>query len=341
MRRTVILFTVFLLAIGWFGWKFPDLLSCLLLAALAAFVLRPLTDRLARRFHRKPAALLTLCIMMLLMVAAVFLILPALKDAFVAWRAHFGELYDALIDRFAFAKDWIPEQIPSSIKESLTGIALQTVSGVFASAVRFGLFIAAVYYLLAAKRSDAELLLGLFPAVIQETIDGILSEITRMLRSYLKSRVRMAVFMSAVSGIGLFLLDVAYAPVYAVLLFVLDFVPYFGTMIAIGLPVFAVLAEHGLLRGGLTLLFLILVQQVEESLLGPGLQSDAVGVHPFFGILALIIGGRLLGAAGVVLSLPVAGVIQILLSHLVFENRDSTKIQWKENREKQNGISDS
>jgi predicted PurR-regulated permease PerM len=114
------------------------------------------------------------------------------------------------------------------------------------------------------------------------------------------------------SFVGLEILAVVVNPVfgqYAVLLAliagVLELVPFIGPIIA-AIP--AVLIGLTVGPGGFfaALILYLLIQQVENNVLVPKIQGDAVELHPSAVMLALVVGASLAGVLGAIISLPVA-----------------------------------
>ena len=62
------------------------------------------------------------------------------------------------------------------------------------------------------------------------------------------------------------------------------------------------------------IIFFVAYQQVENLLLSPRITKRTMSIHPAVSIAAIIIGGQLMGAIGIILALPMAGIIQALIS---------------------------
>jgi predicted PurR-regulated permease PerM len=60
----------------------------------------------------------------------------------------------------------------------------------------------------------------------------------------------------------------------------------------------------------------VALHQVENYFVVPKVMQHAMGLHPFVVLLAILIGSKLLGIAGIIVALPVAAGIQISLKHL-------------------------
>ena len=122
--------------------------------------------------------------------------------------------------------------------------------------------------------------------------------------------------------IGLLLLSRFVDPVfgrYAVLLSVtagiLELVPIIGPIIA-AVPAVLLAATAGLEAVVAAFLLYLLVQQVENNVLVPKIQGDAVQLHPAVVMFAIVIGGSLVGLLGAILALPVAAALRDVTRYL-------------------------
>jgi predicted PurR-regulated permease PerM len=94
--------------------------------------------------------------------------------------------------------------------------------------------------------------------------------------------------------------------------------PYIGPLIAATLSIGLVLLEHGLdWHLVVVILTYVLAQTLENMVLTPLLVGDRVGLHPLVVMVALIVGGNLLGVWGLVVALPVTAAIAVVGSHVL------------------------
>jgi predicted PurR-regulated permease PerM len=130
--------------------------------------------------------------------------------------------------------------------------------------------------------------------------------------------IRGSLILGVIYGVAtlaiLVALGVPFAGVLAVLSGLTMIIPFFGPIIA-EIPVLAVV-----LLGAPDVFIWVLVltlalQQVVLNVIGPRIMSNAIGIHPIFVFLALLIGSRIAGFWGVFLAMPVAGVINTFVRY--------------------------
>ena len=116
------------------------------------------------------------------------------------------------------------------------------------------------------------------------------------------------------------------ALLFGTLMGVMNMVPYFGPVIGMAQVVIINLFSNPTIA--LTsLIYLIIIQQVEVTFIEPKIVGGQLGLSPFFTILAVTVGGGFFGIPGMILSAPVMGVIKIYFCEFV--NRRHDKIQME------------
>jgi predicted PurR-regulated permease PerM len=130
--------------------------------------------------------------------------------------------------------------------------------------------------------------------------------------------IRGSLILGLIYGVAtlaiLVALGVPFAGVLAVLSGLTMIIPFFGPIIA-EIPVLAV-ALLGSPDVFLWVLVLtIALQQVVLNVIGPRIMSNAIGIHPIFVFLALLLGSRIAGFWGVFLAMPFAGVVNTFVRY--------------------------
>ena len=116
--------------------------------------------------------------------------------------------------------------------------------------------------------------------------------------------------------LGLAILGVKYALTLALFAAIMELIPVFGPILS-AIP--AVIVALGTGETSLWLLVIglyVIIQQFENHLIYPLVVTKVVGVPPLLVILALIVGAKLAGFLGIILSVPAAAVVQELVQDL-------------------------
>lgn len=143
----------------------------------------------------------------------------------------------------------------------------------------------------------------------------LIQDISYIVRSYIRGNILVALIVGILTGIGVKIVGMDYALIIGVLCGLFDLIPYFGPLIGaipavlLGLVVSRFMAIK-------VLIVILIVQQLESSVISPKLMGDSVGFHPLWIIFALLAGGEIAGFWGILLAVPVAAVIRVIIRHI-------------------------
>jgi len=202
------------------------------------------------------------------------------------------------------------------------GVVFSSLSGV--AGVVLGGFMA--MYMLFFVLSDANRLtewVGRHIGVREDIGHAIVSDATTSVRQYFRGETVVALFTSAVTGLGLAVFHVPLLiPIMAVT-FVAVYVPYLGAIVS---SAFAVLIALGAGGPSMALAALVVVLVVQNGLQGIVVGwaiGSALRIHPLLVIIATVLGGIFGGILGAVLGAPVAAILVRSVGHLQEMNQQS------------------
>jgi predicted PurR-regulated permease PerM len=174
-----------------------------------------------------------------------------------------------------------------------------------------------IYYLLADYREMRERIDRLIPPRFRSLTEGLISQINVVLSSYVRNQLLIALVMGAMYSAGFMALRVPLGFTIGMLSGLLNFVPYLGTLIGIGLSLlFAALDGAGVGRIVGVLAVFAIVQSVEGYYLTPKLLGSRLNLHPMWVLVGLVIGGNLFGLLGIILAVPLIAVAKVVLGFL-------------------------
>jgi predicted PurR-regulated permease PerM len=160
------------------------------------------------------------------------------------------------------------------------------------------------------------------PASRRARVTGLVDEISVRVGGYVLGNL----LTSAIAGIGTFvfleIVGVPYAVALGVLVAVLDLIPVIGSTIG-GILVTLVAFSVSTGVAIACLVFYVVYRLVEDYLLVPRIMVRTVDVPPVLTIVALVIGGSLLGIVGAFLAIPAAAAIQLLVTRVLWPRLDA------------------
>jgi predicted PurR-regulated permease PerM len=135
--------------------------------------------------------------------------------------------------------------------------------------------------------------------------------------NYVAGALVQATIAGLLAWIMLMILGVPYALPLAVVVFLLDLVPLVGaTLGAIIVGVVTLFSDFPV-DTIVWVIFSVIYQQVENTVIQPRIQARAVAVHPFVVLVSVLFGSTLFGVLGALLAIPVAAAIQITIREFV------------------------
>ncbi|MFG2296082.1 AI-2E family transporter [Streptomyces sp. NPDC048603] len=158
--------------------------------------------------------------------------------------------------------------------------------------------------------------LRLVPAAARPGVAGAGPPAWRTLTAYIRGTMVVALIDAVFIGVGIYFLGVPLALPIAVVIFLASFVPLVGAVASGALAVIVALVTEGLFTAVMTLMVVLLVQQIEGHVLQPFILGRAVRVHPLAVVLAVSTGGLIAGIGGAVVAVPLVAVANTVVGHL-------------------------
>jgi predicted PurR-regulated permease PerM len=210
-----------------------------------------------------------------------------------------------------------PALDPTDLVPVLTG-ATSLIGGLFA----YILLPVWVFYLLKDRVSLTAQFDRSLPPTWRFDTWAILRIVRRLFGQWVRAQLVLGVTVGIFTFVGLIVLSRVVDPVfgrYAVLLSVtagiLELLPIIGPIIS-AVPAVLLAATAGLEPVIAALILYTLVQQIENNVLVPKIQGDAIEMHPALVMFAIVIGGALAGLLGAILALPVAAALRDVMRYL-------------------------
>ncbi|HHT08159.1 MAG: AI-2E family transporter [Christensenellales bacterium] len=184
-------------------------------------------------------------------------------------------------------------------------------------------------YLLFSKEQVKEqvtrLINAVFPANISTQVLRILNMLTKAYSNFLSGQLLQAFISSIMTGLVLMLFAFPYPVLIGLITFVAAFIPVFGPFISGILGMLLVLTEDP----GQTLWFLLaffIVQQIAGSVIYPRIMSTAIDIPSIWVLVAVTVGGGILGIPGMLLFIPLTAVLFHLTAEYV-EKKEQQKAE--------------
>jgi predicted PurR-regulated permease PerM len=156
---------------------------------------------------------------------------------------------------------------------------------------------------------------GLFAQRHQPLVRRILGQAAGAISGYVSGNLAISLICGVTTFVVLLILGMPYAAPLALLVAVLDLIPLVGATLGGALLVIVGLFVEPW-KAVVLLVFVLVYQQVESNLLQPLVYSQAVQLNGLVILIALLVGGQLLGIPGALLAIPVAEIIRIVVTEV-------------------------
>jgi predicted PurR-regulated permease PerM len=281
-----------------------------------------------RRFPRWFAILVLYLVILGTLTGIGFLIVPPLVDqAQQLWKVApdmiergFEGAQTFLIQKGVLSEHLtLREAVERAPVSESGGQAVGTVIGAVFNVLGglFGFFTILIltFYLLVEADALRDNMIRLFPADRRRRAAAASRDITVKLSAWLGGQLLLAGVIGTTSAIGLWLIGVPFFYVLALISAVGELIPVVGPILA-AIPAIAVASTLSLNKVILVIIFFVVQQQFENHVLVPKVMARQVGVSAVTVIVALLIGGNLLGITGAILAVPTAAILQVLFNEL-------------------------
>lgn len=306
----------------------------ILIAAMLAYFLNPMVKSVRKRLKISDtlAILTVFLIVILIFLILGFTVFPKtisdIKNLIIKFPEYYKQTLESINDFFNqyelfkginLDNELIINNISKIYKKQtanmgnlLVNSAKNVMSFVF-SLVLTPIF---AFYFLKDKDKIKEKLKAMIPEARKERLIRLFSNIHNDMTKYIIGKIKMAVFVGFATFIMLLALGVEFSFVIGIITCVADIVPYVGPLMGL-IPAFVFAFIDSPIKALWIFILYILIQWVENNIVGPKILSKETGFHPIVVLFLLILGAALFGFLGMILSVPIALVIKTVYNEYV------------------------
>jgi len=320
-------------------------------------------QNIVRKIKRPVSYIITLLLVLGVIFIVVFLVAPQLGATFKSiyqqvpvffnevqkWGNRMIERYSALggiIADMNFHIDWATigtkvmtflQSFASDAFSSTMGIAVSIVNGVVTFVVGF---IFSIYVLFQKEMLSAnikKLMYAWIPEKRADQIIDIAALSDKVFSKFLSGQCLEAVIIGCMFFVVMTICRMPYALLISVVIAFCALIPVVGAFIGCIVGALLILIQNPLQAVGFVIMFLV-IQQVEGNLIYPKVVGNSVGLPSIWVLVAVTVGGNVMGVAGMLIFIPLVSVIYTLLRDVVYarlKERDiaAEKISVKKNTE--------
>lgn len=325
-EKTIIFAVLFPLAL-YFLWIVRELLFSLLIAFILMSALKPLAEYLTRyKIPRVPAVFIVFITFVVFFVSLFFLIIPPIITETTILVKNFPSIVQSINPEL---RQYVDLSSLSQVIPSVTNNIFSILGSLFSNL----LFVVTTLFFTVYFMLERDLVRRvLHPYMKKQEVEHyarIIESAEKKFTSWFWGQLSLMTLVGLMTYIGLNLIGVRYSLPLAVLAGLLEVVPNIGPIIASVPAVLIGLSDNNFV-GFSTLALYFIIQQLENALIVPLIMKRAVGYSPIITLIALIIGGKIGGVIGVLLSIPLLILAETIISELLRVNKKPVETAEKE-----------
>lgn len=328
-------------------------LKSIIIGIVIAYLLNPLVNALEKRLHRlvrkskngakMNAAIRTasaIAVVLLAVVIAGFMlytILPQVVLSISTLIRNFPSYVDeitnliqsnrqlqAFLDNILtnateVIADWLNENVLKNIQSYVTMAASGVVSVITVLAdVLVGLIISV--YVLCSTRTfvgqGKKIIYAFFNKRQAKMIMDTMRKSNEIFGGFISGKLFDSLIVGVLCFVGMTALHMPYVALVSVIVGVTNVIPFFGPYIGM-IPSTILIMLVDFKKGVIALIFIIILQQVDGNVIGPKILGKSTGLSAFWVVFAVMFFGKLWGIIGMLIGVPVFGVIYYLADTFV------------------------
>ena len=306
--------------------------------------------KVAQRLARPVSLIITLIVVVSVIGLVVFGVLPKLGDTFISigkgiqsfmpkaqsWAEeifHNNKEIKEWLDSLTLDWDKIINEVvkfftsgASSVLGSTFVVARRIASGITTFVIAF---VFACYILLQKEKLNIQIRKVMYAYMKEDLVKKVLDVCSlsyRTFSNFLTGQCLEAVILGTMFVICMGILQMPYAMLIGVLIAFTALIPIFGAFIGCVVGAFLILTVAPMKALVFVIMFLIL-QQIEGNLIYPHVVGNSVGLPAIWVLVAVTLGGNLMGIVGMLIFIPLVSVIYTLFKEWVSERLEQKKVK--------------
>jgi len=327
----VAVFILIVLAVTWIVPHSGMVLTPLILAALLSILLNPLVVMLeGRGLSRTGSVTLVMGIITLLVLWLMIFLAPMVTHEFkTLGQLVKNETPATLIVKMkALLNKHLPllknpelnNQIMSQVEKSIYSMlnrSIELIPSILPIAISLFLIPFMTFFLLKDGRRLKKSFIQNLPNRYFEMTISLIHKIEGQLGSYIRGQMLVSLCIGVLAITVLAILGVPYFLIIGALAGVANMIPYFGPIVGAVPAIILNVIDKGSLSAALVvILAFIAIRMIDDTLVSPNILGRSLEIHPLLVIIAIFIGGEMFGIMGLLLCIPVTGIIKVTIQEL-------------------------
>ncbi|MCL2411843.1 MAG: AI-2E family transporter [Treponema sp.] len=282
------------------------------------------------------SAILTIIFFILIIFAVLYLFIPHIITSISFFIAQLPSYIDGVRHAIDYVNDLgffgiyiSTEVILSTLNDIFQNLNLEylpsvmgTVFGEVSSALFTGvLALITSIYIMIEKEKFKSFLRRLLTAFLSVNVCKAFYEYTGRLNRNFKRYIRVQTIDGCILGtlviIQLLIMRSPYALVLGIMLGIVNYIPYFGSIFGTIVVIIIVAFTQGLGIAAIAAVLLLITQQIDGNIIQPKLMGGSFSLSPLLVIISIIFGGAIAGVLGMIAAIPIIAVLKDILGNII------------------------
>ncbi len=323
--QTLVFLLLFIILSGWLLQVGQSFLLPVFIAAISMYILVTLTEWLGRLplLNRTPEWLRRILVLIGFIATMFGLshIIVTTGEKIVSSAPAYQANLEKMIVQLSMKMGWGQDpDLKMLLEMSIDKINMQSVFTSILSALSSltGMIVLVVVYALfmLSERGDFASKLALaFPGQGAARTKNLVMDVNRKIGDYLAIKTLINLILAVISFIILWLCGVEHALFWALIIGLLNYIPYIGSLLGVVFPVLLSIVQFGSLHMTVLVASLLTVAQMYVgNVLEPKMIGKQINLSPFVVLVSLSLWSSLWGVAGAILAIPLTSILVIIFS---------------------------
>lgn len=300
ISHKTIIFTFIFLIILWLVVEIREIIFLVFVSFILMSAFKPVIEMFEKIKISRIFSVIIIYLMLLVSFAFIgSTVLPPLITQTIHLGDKLPEYISTVLPMVKIDAQMITQQV-GPLGENILKVTIGLFSNIFAI---FTIFVVSFYFLL-ERQYLQEHLSSFFGTAVADNVMMILEKVEEKLGAWVRGQLLLGLTIWFFTYIGLTMLGIPYVLSLSIFAGMMEIVPIIGPIISAIPAILVALTISPVMALGTVALFFA-VQQVEAHLVVPMVMKRAVGLPPVVSIIALMVGAKLGGIMGALLSVPV------------------------------------
>ena len=324
------------LLLGLLIWILPysgAVLTPFIISILLSFLLDPVVIFLERNgFSRVGAVMLIMAFFILLITLLIVWLSPIISVEVKSITKMLNQqspmtalekVKARLIQQVPFLSNpEIAQKLTEKLEEFVTGLlnrSIEIIPNILSMIIMIFLVPFMTFFLLKDAPQLKKRIIQMVPNRYFEMALSLVHKISNQLGSYIRGQLMVSLIIGTLSMLALYILDVPYFFFIGTIAGMANMIPYFGPISGAVLALIVNFIDKGTFTAVIVVVIAFaVIRLIDDTIISPNILARSVEISPLLVIVVIFIGGEMFGLLGLLLCIPVTGIIKVTVKELIW-----------------------